>query len=648
MQHSLHIVKEDFCLGSELAKSCKYEKLSFSFSTNSVEVGPILLADFVMAESGTGIVHLAPDHGMEDFNVCKSESILPDCDYLNAQGDFNSSASSFLRGMNIFTGANETILEYLKCSGSFLACSYHRHRYPIDWRTKKPVIQRATQQWFVSISDLLSQLKSSLESVKFIPDTGKQKMLNMLQSRTEWCISRQRHWGLPIPAFKQGEELLLRSDWVKHFAEIVQKDGSDAWWKLPTAELVPRGVDVASLEKTFNTLDVWFDSGTVWSNFLDDCPETVYLEGSDQFRGWFQSSLITSVAVKGKSPYSKVISHGFVLDHAGHKMSKSLGNVIDPQTIVNSEGADVLRLWAASTNYSADVSIGPEILSQISENRRKLRNTLRFIVANMEGFDGRSIDWTELKTIDKLVYGKLAQVLKDCRQSYESHDFQKGNKQIDVENVSFIQFLVVNALQCFCVDDLSAFYLDTLKDRLYTEPISSSLRQATQALLKVMAKALVSALNPVTPFLCHEIALELGLADFEWPEQKDEFDCEQYQQLVTLRNDFMELFRSKLRTRFNCKSTFALDVTISSNALKLNEAELAELLQVAQVHQRSLSAEDEVDTFNLLPDIHLQVEYSDRQKCPRCWTFNAENEEIPCSKCQQQLTIPLNKQLEAL
>ncbi len=436
MQHSLHTVKTDFCLGSDLASACRYEKFSFNFDSCIPEIAPVLTAEFVAADSGTGIVHLAPDHGMEDYEACKGEGIQADCNFLNEQGDFNHTAPGLLRGMNIFNGANETILEYLKCTGSVLSSSYHRHRYPIDWRTKKPVIQRATQQWFVSISDLMGPLKDALESVTFVPDSGKQKMLNMLQSRTEWCISRQRHWGLPIPAFKRGDELILRADWVEHFAELVRNDvsGSDIWWKWAASELVPASASsFAPVEKTFHTLDVWFDSGTVWSNFRadDDSQETLYLEGGDQFRGWFQSSLITSVAVKGKSPYTKVISHGFVLDQTGHKMSKSLGNVVDPQNIVKTEGVDVLRLWAASANYSADVVIGSEILSQISEMHRKLRNTLRFVVANMDGFDGRAIDWTQLRTVDRLAFGKLASVVEACRLSYENHDYQKGKLEIE-------------------------------------------------------------------------------------------------------------------------------------------------------------------------------------------------------------------------
>lgn len=437
LQHTLQVLKDDFCLGSDISSACKYEMLSFSFHAAEPKMTPVISADFVTADSGTGIVHLAPDHGAEDYEACKAFGIAADCAFLDDQGDFNASAPGFLRGLNVFAGANETILEYLKCSGNYLACAHHKHRYPIDWRTKKPVIQRATQQWFVSISELMEQLKGSLESVAFIPDSGKQKMLNMLQSRTEWCISRQRHWGLPIPAFRSEDELVLRPDWVKHFAQLVRREGSDIWWTAPVDRLVPDNcANASSLEKTFNTLDVWFDSGTVWSNFFRDensnsngvghGKEAVYLEGSDQFRGWFQSSLITSVAVTGKSPYSRVISHGFVLDQSGQKMSKSLGNVVDPQSIVKAEGADVLRLWAASANFTADVSIGPDIVRQTAEGRRKIRNTLRFIVANLDGFDGRPIDWTCLRLLDKLAFGKLNSLLQSCRRHYESHNYPRG------------------------------------------------------------------------------------------------------------------------------------------------------------------------------------------------------------------------------
>lgn len=616
LQHSLDTIISEFCNGEDLS-TCHYESLQFSPSEQQAQISPVLLGEFVTDDSGSGIVHMAPDYGTDDFEACKAVGISPNTvDLLDKYGNFTSAAPSFLAGLNVFSGASETILEYLKCTGNFLSSSYYTHRYPYDWRTGKPVIQRATRQWFASISSILPQLKSSLEQVQFIPESGKDKMLNTLKGRTDWCISRQRHWGLPIPAIKNmsDDTIALDSHVINHVSNMIRSDpsGSDIWWNLPISKLLPYQPRV-KYEKTFDTLDVWFDSGTVWSNFNQK--SDLYLEGSDQYRGWFQSSLITSVSVKNEAPYKTVLTHGFVLDQKGQKMSKSIGNVVDPDEIVDKYGSDVLRLWALTSNFKNDVNIGPEIIKQVAENKRKIRNTLRFILGNLTGYERFS--FKELLWIDKVMLNRLKEFNENCNKAKEAYDFPS----------------VVQQICRFCAQDLSSFYFEILKDRLYTESLDSTARQGAQKVLVRILNILIDKIDFLMPFLsedikCHQLAFEdsddsndfNGFNGFEWIQK--------------IRSDFVEWFNTSGKLDLNVKSTFQLDMKIIApfefRAL-LRPEDLKEIFMVASV-ELSFGGKFEIS----------EIKASDRFKCPRCWTFNSMKIEELCPSCVKQTETMFN------
>lgn len=630
LQHSLDTIISDFCKGSDLS-TCHYEGLQLSYSTPASS-NPVLIADFVSDDSGSGIVHLAPDYGTDDFEACKAVGIEPNTnDLLNDNGEFTNAAPSFLTGLNIFSGASETILEYLKYTGNCLASYYYAHRFPYDWRSKKPVIQRATRQWFASISSIMPQLQSSLEQVRFFPASGKDKMMTMLTGRTDWCISRQRHWGLAIPALrsKQNDHSLLDSPVIRSVSNLIRADpsGSNIWWTRPLSDLLPKNFNPEQYTKTFDTLDVWFDSGSVWCN--NNSVADLYLEGSDQYRGWFQSSLITSgtraidhnsffnlilVAVKGIAPYKAVLTHGFVLDQKGQKMSKSVGNVVDPDEIVNKHGSDVLRLWVASSNYKMDVNIGPEVIKQVVENKRKIRNTLRFILGNLNGFGAEPE--REFRWIDRLMLGKVDSFKDSCQKSVDSYDFPA----------------VIQQLSQFCVNNLSAFYFEILKDRFYTEPLESSLRQGAQFVLIRILNALLEVISPIMPILAEEIRSQIPCirSDIQDHTTHNTQNEQQLDWIHKKRNEFLEWFNTSGKRDLQVKSTFQLDLCINQPPQGLTSEELREIFSVASVEV------SEGDKFEI-----TSIKASDRMKCPRCWTFDSQSSDELCPRCVSQ-TIEYN------
>ena len=383
-------------------KGALLEDIEYQHPTKNKNCKIVIGGDYITTESGTGIVHTAPGHGVDDFNVGQKYDLPTTC-VVDEKGNLNEYSGEF-QGSNVLKDANDLIIEYLKVNNLLLLQENYKHRYPYDWRTKKPTIFRATEQWFASVKGFRSSALRAIEEVEWMPATGKKRIYSMVVGRGDWCISRQRSWGVPIPVFykKNGNEILLNSEIIDHIQKLFSENGADIWWDWDVKNLLPESYvkDSDLWRKGTDTMDVWFDSGSSWAAVCEQrselkYPADLYLEGSDQHRGWFQSSLLTSVAVNNKPPYKKVLTHGFALDENGRKMSKSLGNVVDPNIIINggnnkktepAYGADVLRLWGSSVDYSVDVPIGSNILKQLSDVYRKVRNTARYLLGNIHDF----------------------------------------------------------------------------------------------------------------------------------------------------------------------------------------------------------------------------------------------------------------------
>ena len=482
---------------------------------------PVVLGgDYITTETGTGLVHTAPGHGVDDFNTGKKYGLPVLCP-VDEAGNLTAEAGPFA-GTNVLKDANGAIIAALEQAGALLAEQRYAHRYPYDWRTKKPTIFRATEQWFASVEGFRSQALAAIEAVTWTPESGQNRIEAMVRDRGDWCISRQRTWGVPIPVFyhRETSEVLVNADTLAHIRALIAEQGSDVWWQRDEAGLLPPAyaAEAHLWRKGTDTMDVWFDSGSSWAGVLGGLaagepeagpgtsaarasyPADLYLEGSDQHRGWFQSSLLTSVAVNGHAPYRRVLTHGFVLDEKGRKMSKSLGNVVDPAILVEggknekqepAYGADVLRLWVSSVDYSADVPLGPGIVKQLADVYRKVRNTARYLLGNLHDFDprpqaegGHAIAIEELPLLDRWMLQRTAALIDGVQADFESYEFYR-----------FFQ-----ALQNFCVVDLSNVYLDIAKDRLYVSGAGSFRRRSCQTVLALVVERLAGLIAPV---LCH-------------------------------------------------------------------------------------------------------------------------------------------------
>ncbi|MEH2409357.1 isoleucine--tRNA ligase [Nostoc sp.] len=464
---------------------------------------PIVVGgDYITTESGTGLVHTAPGHGQEDYIVGLRYG-LPILAPVDDNGNFTEEAGEFA-GLNVLGDGNQAVIDALNAAGSLLKEEAYPHKYPYDWRTKKPTIFRATEQWFASVEGFREEALKAIATVKWIPAQGENRITPMVAERSDWCISRQRSWGVPIPVFydEATGEPLLNEEIINHVQGIIAKKGSDAWWELSVTELLPESYrqNGKSYRKGTDTMDVWFDSGSSWAAVVEQRPELrypadIYLEGSDQHRGWFQSSLLTSVAVNDIAPYKTVLTHGFALDEQGRKMSKSEGNVVDPNTIIEggknqkvepAYGADVLRLWVSSVDYSGDVRIGKNIIKQMNDVRGKIRNTARFLLGSLDDFDPEkdAVPFEELSELDRYMLHRITEVFEEVTEAFESFQF----------------FRFFQTVQNFCVVDLSNFYLDVAKDRLYISATDAFRRRSCQTVLKIAIDNLARAIAPV---LCH-------------------------------------------------------------------------------------------------------------------------------------------------
>ena len=589
---------------------------------------PLILGDHVTLEAGTGCVHTAPGHGEDDFYVGQKYGLAV-LSPVDDQGKLTKEAPYF-EGL-FYEDANKEVTKRLEENGKLLKLGFIKHQYAHDWRTKKPVIYRATEQWFASIDTIRQELLSEIKKVKWVPHWGEVRLANMVAERNDWCISRQRIWGVPIPIFycQDCGETIINDQTIDHLVSFVEKEGTNVWYEKEASELLPEGFSCSCGSKSFrketDTMDVWFDSGSSHIAVLENrddlqWPADLYLEGSDQYRGWFNSSLSTSVAVKGQAPYKGVLSHGFTLDGEGKKMSKSLGNSIAPKKIMDQLGADILRLWVASVDYQADFSISDNILKQTSEVYRKIRNTLRFLVGNLEGFNPNTdkVDLKDMNELDQYAMMRAKQLIEKVIKSYETYEFHT----------------VYQAVHNFCTIDMSAFYLDIIKDRLYIEPVSSSSRKAAQTVLYDVLVALVKLVAPILPHTADEIwrfIPEVDEPSIQLTELPKWDSLELDKKLISKWDKFLDVRDEVLKALEIARKdkvighSLAAAVTIypdaETTAILKEFRELDKLFIVSHVEVKEEEATEEAMK---LDGLSVVVTAAEGEKCQRCWTVRPE------------------------
>ncbi|PZI35408.1 isoleucine--tRNA ligase [Staphylococcus aureus] len=603
----------------------------------------VINGDHVTTDAGTGCVHTAPGHGEDDYIVGQKYE-LPVISPIDDKGVFTEEGGQF-EGM-FYDKANKAVTDLLTEKGALLKLDFITHSYPHDWRTKKPVIFRATPQWFASISKVRQDILDAIENTNFKVNWGKTRIYNMVRDRGEWVISRQRVWGVPLPVFyAENGEIIMTKETVNHVADLFAEHGSNIWFEREAKDLLPEGFTHpgspnGTFTKETDIMDVWFDSGSSHRGVLETRPELsfpadMYLEGSDQYRGWFNSSITTSVATRGVSPYKFLLSHGFVMDGEGKKMSKSLGNVIVPDQVVKQKGADIARLWVSSTDYLADVRISDEILKQTSDVYRKIRNTLRFMLGNINDFnpDTDSVPESELLEVDRYLLNRLREFTASTINNYENFDYLN----------------IYQEVQNFINVELSNFYLDYGKDILYIEQRDSHIRRSMQTVLyqilvdmtKLLAPILVHTAEEVWSHTPHVKEESVHLADMPKVVEVDQALLDKWRTFMNLRDDVNRALETARNEKVIGKSLEA-KVTIASND-KFNASEF--LTSFDALHQLFIVSQVKVvdkldDQATAYEHGDIVIEHADGEKCERCWNYSEDLGTVDelthlCPRCQQ-------------
>jgi len=643
------VLKENGVVKGEIKKEIEPKSLENTHAINPLNKrdSRIILGEHVTMDTGSGAVHTAPGHGEDDYRVGLKYN-LPVIMPVDDEGRFDETVirekllpepENFV-GINVFE-ANEKILELL--GDALLLKEEIKHSYPHCWRTHKPVIFRATKQWFIAVDKTPSSEEKSLreialseiEKTKFFPEWGRNRLKSMVENRPDWCISRQRDWGVPIAFFrnKRSGEIVLDEKVLNYIAMIFEKFGADAWYSFEIKDLLypGSGLNPEDLEKVNDILDVWFDSGSTWQAVLKSkifdagkYPADLYLEGSDQHRGWFQSSLLVSSAIWHKAPFKAILTHGFTVDEKGEKMSKSKGNVVAPQDVAKKFGVEILRLWVAMSDYQSDLKISENILKQIAEQYRKLRNTFRFMLANIN--DLESIN-EEFGVLDKWILNKAKKVLDETEVNFKNYEFSKG----------------FNILNHFIVNEFSGIYLDVCKDRLYCDALNDPHRRASQSAMALIAKTLLTLIAPVLTYTADEIVEHAPKVLKE--DNEDIFDFE-YEKLPEIRSDFDEEYMLEARRKFNeIVDNLKKDKIIKNSlelVIKTDSKKVLELPETEREDWFIVSGVDSEIGSEILGDFEVdgdkfEIKRAKLYKCPRCWKYKAKTTDGLCDRCKKVL-----------